>query len=382
MFVLRVALSACLVVPASAQTFNIDVGDDVGVPSFSYGAAALRPGLWNASTDATMPPYSLSPLIDVDGFVTGASVSVASTCVGCSGKNSAVNLGTTGDDELLLDDFQDLGVITSSATWTFSGLLPGRYFLYTYAWAPDGDSFRTTVEPVGSGDPRLVGGAWSGAHQEGVTYALHRVEVDGTGVLSVQLSTASAFGTLNGFQLVLQEPTGTMFCFGDGGDQMGCTRCRCLNEAPIGTIGGCLNGAATSARLDASGVPSLAADTLRFEVAGANPTTFAVLVSGRDASPVMGACPPGSGTLAGPALDGLRCVANLLVRHGTRATDGFGITVSNWGPPSGPAGGLIAQGGFAAGQTRYFQTFYRENPLASCMTGQNTSSAVSITFQP
>ena len=40
----------------------------------------------------------------------------------------------------------------------------------------------------------------------------------------------------------------------------------------------------------------------------------------------------------------------------------------------------MAQAGFANGQTRRFQTFYREDPLLICGAGQNTSNAVSVTF--
>ena len=46
-------------------------------------------------------------------------------------------------------------------------------------------------------------------------------------------------------------------CNGDGGDQMGCTDCPCTNNAPQGTIGGCLNSAGTASRLIGTGDPSL-----------------------------------------------------------------------------------------------------------------------------
>ena len=59
-----------------------------------------------------------------------------------------------------------------------------------------------------------------------------------------------------------------------------------------------------------------------------------------------------------------------------------GQTTPGWGPPSGPPVGLIAQGGFGAGQTRHYQVVYRENAALVCMRGLNTSNAVSVTFQP
>ena len=185
---------------------------------------------------------------------------------------------------------------------------------------------------------------------------------------------------VRGVDFVGPNVTITPFCFGDGGDQMGCTNCPCGNNAGIGSGGGCLNSAASSAVLDGSGVPEVGNDTLRFEVTGASPMTFGVLVSADNQLPNAGACPPGSGI---PAFDGLRCVGGALQRHGTRATDGngdIGLTNNGWGPPSGPAGGLIASGGFIAGQTRHFQCFYRESATAGCLTGQNTTNAVSVMF--
>ena len=174
------------------------------------------------------------------------------------------------------------------------------------------------------------------------------------------------------------------FCNGDGGDQMGCTNCPCGNNAAPGTTGGCLNSNSTSARLNPSGAPSVMADTMRYEVTGANVSTFGVLTSADNQLPQMGACPPGSG-IASALLDGLRCVGGAAQRHGSRATDAngdIGVTNNGWGPPSGPAGGLIAQGGFVAGQTRHYQCFYREIGTLGCMTGQNTTDAVSVTFEP
>ncbi len=174
------------------------------------------------------------------------------------------------------------------------------------------------------------------------------------------------------------------YCFGDGGNGMGCTDCPCGNNAPSGSGGGCLNSASTSAVLASSGAASVANDTLRFQVTDANTSTFGVLTSGVNQLPAMGPCPVGSG-IQSTTLDGLRCIGGGLVRHGTRATDAngdAGVTNNGWGPPSGPAGGLLAQGGFASGQTRHFQCFYRESAALVCMTGQNTTNAVTVVVGP
>lgn len=161
------------------------------------------------------------------------------------------------------------------------------------------------------------------------------------------------------------------FCYGDGGDQAGCTACPCGNGAPIGNPTGCLNSAGGGARLAGSGNPQLANDTLVFELTGAVANTFGLLASADSLLPTTGACPPGSG-IASPLLDGLRCVGGSLRRHGVAATDGQGVAA--FGP------GLVA--GFSAGQTRHFQAFYRDVAHGECTAGQNTSNAWTIQFQP
>ncbi len=174
------------------------------------------------------------------------------------------------------------------------------------------------------------------------------------------------------------------YCYGDGGLTPGCTTCPCGNDVAAGTKAGCMNSNGTGARLLVSGLACVSADTLRFEMTGGNPTTFGVLVGGANRLPLVGPCLPGSG-VAAVALDGLRCIGGSLFRHGSRATDAtgsIGVTNAGWGPPNGPAGGLLAQGGYTAGQTKQFQVFYRELATMVCMRGQNTSSAVQVIAVP
>ena len=83
------------------------------------------------------------------------------------------------------------------------------------------------------------------------------------------------------------------FCFGDGGDQMGCTPCPCTNEAPLGSGGGCLNSAGQSAVLAGGGSDSVLAGDLTFALTGGNVSTFGVLTSGDNLLPNMGRLPCG-----------------------------------------------------------------------------------------
>lgn len=165
-------------------------------------------------------------------------------------------------------------------------------------------------------------------------------------------------------------------CLGDGGVQPGCTDCPCGNDAPAGTIGGCLNEAGTSARILRTGTASVGADSLVVSVQGGNPQTFGVLASGDNALPVAGPCPVGSGVQSPSVMDGLRCIGGNFQRHGARGFNASGANVFPWGP------GLVSGAGFSVGQTRSFQIFYRANVGAGCGTGQNTTNAFTVTVEP
>ncbi len=176
------------------------------------------------------------------------------------------------------------------------------------------------------------------------------------------------------------------FCFGDGGNQMGCSDCPCGNNAVIGERGGCTNSVGGSARLHASGVPRVSTDSLHLVASELPNGSATLLISGANRLPANPASPcfafaSGIANIG----NGLRCTGGSLKRHGIRFSDsgGFiGDSNAGWGGNDAPAAGLIAQGGFAAGQTRHFQAFYRDNPHATCTNGLGTTQAVSTTFAP
>ena len=183
------------------------------------------------------------------------------------------------------------------------------------------------------------------------------------------------------------------FCSGDGGDQMGCTDCPCGNNAAPGTVGGCINSAASSTRLFGTGdtsvsLPPNSLTDLRFGLEDAPPSAFCVLNSGDVLAPTNMANPCfgfDTGTQS-VSFDGLRCAVQNARRHGGRSADvngDVGVTNNPWGGEGGPAAGLaVAFGGFMAGQTRYFQVIHRDDPLQVCMRGLNTSQAVQVNFTP
>ncbi len=194
---------------------------------------------------------------------------------------------------------------------------------------------------------------------------------------------------------VLDDPESfdpIFLCNGDGGDQLSCTDCPCGNNALAGTIGGCLNSSATSARLHVIGSRSVttapeSTHDLRISVTGAPPTSFCRLVSGSAVAP-GGMANPCFGLNSGVQsvhFDGLRCAISGILRHGGRSADAngeIGASGDAWGGEGAPNIGLARQHGFSAGQSHFFQMVNRDFPNLSCMTGLNTTQAVEITFTP
>lgn len=89
--------------PGFGQSFNVDVGPTTpfGVPSDGYAAGAGQPGTWNAVNHGA----GNEPLSDLTGGPTGVTLSSS----GGDANFSANNAGTTGDDQALMDDLQDVG---------------------------------------------------------------------------------------------------------------------------------------------------------------------------------------------------------------------------------------------------------------------------------
>jgi len=185
----------------------------------------------------------------------------------------------------------------------------------------------------------------------------------------------------------------TSHCFGDGGDQLGCTNCPCGNNAPINSGGGCLNSAGTSTRLHVTGstsvsLPASASADLRFSVSNAPGNALCILNSGDALAPgnPNNPCSGQDSGIRAAVYDGLRCAIANTRRHGSRAADplgNVGTTGSPWGGEGNPPAGIANAGsGFATGQTRFFQVIHRDDSLEVCMRGLNTSQAIEVTFTP
>ena len=161
------------------------------------------------------------------------------------------------------------------------------------------------------------------------------------------------------------DPIAVPYCFGDGSG----TNCPCGNDND-GTLAdaGCANGQYTSgAQLTGSGVASVSADTLVLHGTNTEHNQFGLYFQADDdLSP---------GTVWG---DGLRCAGGALKRLGTVLSDGSGYSdTTGYGYTISAGAGNIT-----AGDTKYYQLWYR-NPLNSpCASDFNTSNGVSVDWLP
>ena len=159
---------------------------------------------------------------------------------------------------------------------------------------------------------------------------------------------------------------GTPYCFGDLGSG---TPCPCGNDNDGSVPGsGCANGVfASGAQLTGSGEASLGADTLVLATTGLEPNNSGLYFQAdNDLSP---------GVIWG---DGLQCAGGQLRRLGVRFSD-----ASGYSDTSGYTQTISAKAGnVTAGDTKYYQCWYR-NPIASpCGAEFNASNGLAVTWAP
>jgi len=130
---------------------------------------------------------------------------------------------------------------------------------------------------------------------------------------------------------------------------------------------GCANRVfASGAKLEVTGVPSVTVDTLVLRVAGQEPSNSGLYFQGT--------------TDLSPGLDwgdGLRCTGGAIRRLQVRFADGAGASTTTI--PIGVAGGV------SAGDTRYYQLWYRTVVAPPCGAGVNdfnASNGVAVRWYP
>jgi hypothetical protein len=201
---------------ASGQSFNIDLdigtgGPEIGngAPSSTFSASGL-PGYWNRVYAGG--PTTPVTLLGLNGVATSAQLSATGGVGGSGGYNFA---GNTGDMALLLNDSADVG---NANIYHFTGLVPGHYYVLTYAVKANTPNVPATVTLPGAlVETQIVTGPMPGnALILGVTHCIHDLQLNGTSFDITISGGGPPNPQVNGFQIVaVPEPT-TIFVSGFG----------------------------------------------------------------------------------------------------------------------------------------------------------------------
>ncbi len=171
-----------------------------------------------------------------------------------------------------------------------------------------------------------------------------------------------------GTKIVRVGEPGLGFCFGSPGSG---TACPCANDNDGSVPGsGCANGTFPSgARLAGIGNARVSDDSLVLAASGMTPGSTGLYFQGNTA--LMG----GDGLTFG---DGLRCVGTAVVRLQVRLSDASGASSTTLS--------IAAKGSAAAGQTRRYQCWYRDNsgnqPCGAGVNNFNLSNGYEVTWLP
>jgi hypothetical protein len=188
---------AALGAGASAQSINIDFGNENGSPPDTFAAAGL-PGVWNVITTNLETPVAL---VDLDGNPTTVTIA------------AELAFGTLGDIPLphpeLPDDIQPLlgdGLLGAhgpgiTMPMSIEGLENGEYRIITYTWYWPADAFGMAVFFEDSAFAFPAGGPWPGQLALGVTHMVHHITVlDGT--INLETVGAGPGASFNGDNLI------------------------------------------------------------------------------------------------------------------------------------------------------------------------------------
>src|SRR5262249_13512215 len=112
----------------------------------------------------------------------------------------------SGDDAALLDDALITNIAGQEVCLGIHGLQPGMYEVLIYAWMPNASTVKSRARQDLSTMTIDVGGAWTGTHVAGVTYARWVLMIDSSGFLGshsgiVPNALAANGAALNGIQI-------------------------------------------------------------------------------------------------------------------------------------------------------------------------------------
>ena len=139
--------------------------------------------------------------------------------------------------------------------------------------------------------------------------------------------------------------------------------CDAASGPPCGNAdpnAGCMNSTGQGAKIGFSGLPSVILDSLELSTTSAPTGQFGIFFSANN----QGQIPFGDGQL---------CALGAIRRFGLSNSGGSGTFTLD--------AGFVSASGIAAGQTKTFQTWFRD-PMGPCGSGFNTSDALSVQFTP
>lgn len=181
-FASSIAVALIIGGTVQGQSFNIDFGPPESGPSAEYGAAGLR-GVWNsieAEHTSIGNPTALYQLVDLEGNQTDATLHQ----FGGMDLQSFNDPSVTDEDAILL---MNDALITHNqnleSCMFINNLEPGLYEVISYGWMPNHPDQLANIRIDFVPETNDIGGPWPGDHVEGITYAVHVVEVDQSGFM-------------------------------------------------------------------------------------------------------------------------------------------------------------------------------------------------------
>jgi len=360
----------------SGATARVDIYDDstgswsthflsearIDLAGASVGTKVLFGGGWtNTNPSDRVDIYDGSSSTWTTATLSQARGRLSATAVGdkvifAGGESSAVG------DEDVVDIYDD-----STGLWSTATLSAPREFMGA-----------TTV-----GAQAIFAGGWDGVL--GAPSAVVDIYDDRSGLWTTSSLSAGRWGptatTVDGRAMfaggadtltvhtlvdIYEPPNIYSYCFGDLGLGAPCP-CGNDNDGSV-PLSGCANGIfASGAQLTGWGEPSLSADTLVLATTGLEPSNSGLYFqANNDLSP---------GLVWG---DGLQCAGGQLKRLGVRFSDPAGTSdTSGFAQPIS-----VKAGNILAGDTKYYQCWYR-NPLGSpCASEFNASNGLAVTWLP
>ena len=202
-------IAAAGVLPAVAQSINIDLGFPGAEPPASYRAAGL-PGVWQKFPATQWGLYY--DLVGLDGAPTAARVrqiggtEIVQASFGGPGQPQ-------GGDAVMLGD----ALVTHNIEncMFFVGLENGTYEVLSYAWMPTAPTTLNEVWLDFHPDWVLIGGTWLGELTQGTVFARH-IYTTTNGVINMHSGIPSGGNpnpgaALNGIQLRRMVPQPPLF---------------------------------------------------------------------------------------------------------------------------------------------------------------------------